>query len=411
MFLTSFNIFRRMENYVNVNFFWGGRIIRRGDDIRYSKDLGGQRYVMLGTKYEEFRGIVYEVMGINPNHWDVKMSYKYPQVGIGNVASHFLIGQITSDMDVDRLLSIPRTMMMGLGDVSVFLEVEKVQEDDPYSYGHNMHSSYQEDTGTSNQFPEFGTAGWSDYYFGGGDDYQGHVGGSSSYAIQQSQQNADYQLQDYYTPTDYIEPSPRVHPLAGRELALVHENSEYDNASSSSEDLDYRSSDDDEYVSEDEAEEEVPRTAVIETAIIEDGRHVPRAPWFETEAYTPIVLHNRDANYNIVDPENENLYVGQMFSDKTMLVNAVRTVHINSNRMYIVVRSNPDQFIAKCTVQNCPWRLRAAKKKRHGFFEITKYTEHICLCDHPTQDHKKITARLVGDIVKPHVRFSFSDVM
>lgn len=109
-----------MEGCVNVNFLWGGRIIRREDgDITYSTEPNYMRYVMLGTNYEELKAIVYETMNISPYHWNVKLSYKYPQIGIGNVVKGYYLAQITSDVDVARLLSIPRTMQMGLGDVSM----------------------------------------------------------------------------------------------------------------------------------------------------------------------------------------------------------------------------------------------------------------------------------------------------
>ena len=83
-------------------------------------------------------------------------------------------------------------------------------------------------------------------------------------------------------------------------------------------------------------------------------------------------------------------------------------MHISTNRMYIVARSNHDQFIAKCIVEACPWRLRAAKRKKYGFFEISVCTKHECLVDHPTQDHKKISAKFIADLVKPHVSYLIS---
>lgn len=95
-------------------------------------------------------------MNINPNHWDAKMSFKYPQIGRGNVITGFYLGHIISDMDVDNLLRIARTMQMGLGDVSVFLEADKVQVEEPYSLSTHpikLPTHY----GTISQFPDFGT--------------------------------------------------------------------------------------------------------------------------------------------------------------------------------------------------------------------------------------------------------------
>lgn len=41
-----------LEGCVNVNLFWGGKIIRRGDDIRYSNDPKAMHYVSFETIYE-----------------------------------------------------------------------------------------------------------------------------------------------------------------------------------------------------------------------------------------------------------------------------------------------------------------------------------------------------------------------
>lgn len=124
-----------MEDYVNVNFFWGGEIIRRDDDVRYSIDLKCMRYIKWGTSYEELKDIVYEVMQISRLHWKIDMSCKYPQLGVGNVISSFFVAKITCDDDVRRILSIPQRMMMGMGDVSLYIDSESIVPNDPFVHG------------------------------------------------------------------------------------------------------------------------------------------------------------------------------------------------------------------------------------------------------------------------------------
>ena len=227
------------------------------------------RYVSLGTNYAELKGIVYEIMNINPSHWSVKMSYKYPQLGIGNVVTGYYLGHISSDGDVDRLLSIPRMMQMGLGDVSVFVEAENIQVDEPYSYDYSMPSqptqtSYEHPYVSGSQIPDFGTVGWSNYYYDGGcsnDGYHGHAGGSSSQVVQQSH-HVDYsRMEEYYSRTDDVDMSPPRHTVTGRELALIHENPKY-NGDSSTEDSDDFSSDDEDGPSEDDVED-ITRNCVV----------------------------------------------------------------------------------------------------------------------------------------------------
>ena len=107
---------------------------------------------------------------------------------------------------------------------------------------------------------------------------------------------------------------------------------------------------------------------------------------------------------HIFDPQYSKLSVGSMFWDKETLVAAVRAAHIFSDRNYLVERSSPKKFKAKCVVPGCPWKLRAAKKEKHAIFEITVCPmNHTCLVQQPMQDHAKISRMLISKIVKPHV--------
>lgn len=76
-----------------------------------------------------------------------------------------------------------------------------------------------------------------------------------------------------------------VNRTTGRELALIHENDEYAQHSSSSENLD-EFGDDGKEDSEDGEEE------VLRPNLLLDEHNVMRIPWFETEEYTPITIIN-----------------------------------------------------------------------------------------------------------------------
>ena len=67
-----------MDCYVSVNFFWGGKVLRQGGLINYSIDPKQMQYVQIGTSYEELKNIIFGLMQISRDHWDVNMSYKYP---------------------------------------------------------------------------------------------------------------------------------------------------------------------------------------------------------------------------------------------------------------------------------------------------------------------------------------------
>lgn len=117
------------------------------------------RFVKHGSTYEDLKAVVFEVMNISPYHWDVKMSFKYPQLGIGNVVTGYYLRHISSDDDVRKMLSVPRQMQMGYDDVSVFIEAEnKVSDDQPW-YSQPTQQSYEHEYGRS-QYSKQVTAGW-----------------------------------------------------------------------------------------------------------------------------------------------------------------------------------------------------------------------------------------------------------
>ena len=80
-----------MDGYVNVNFFLGGEIIKQDNDILYSLDPKEMMFVKLGTSYEELRDIVFQLMHISRHHWDVKLTVKYPRIGVANLVTGFFV--------------------------------------------------------------------------------------------------------------------------------------------------------------------------------------------------------------------------------------------------------------------------------------------------------------------------------
>ena len=147
------------------------------------------------------------------------------------------------------------------------------------------------------------------------------------------------------------------------------------------------------------------RREQVPTALaLVNQQHVPRAPWFITEEYTSTTMDNSNDMYLDYDPDHVDLSVGSMFNDKQSLINAIKKMHIGTNRSYLVKRSNKYQLIVKCKKTDCSWRLRAALKVSHGYFQITKLNDkHICMVNQALQDHDKISSRMISKIVKPLV--------
>ena len=156
---------------MNVNFFWGGEIVQDNNDMYYSQDPKKMQYIKYGTTYEEMKLVVYDLMQISPSHWKLKMSYKYPRLDNFNLVIGCYLMEITCDADVTRMLSIPKTMQMGYGDVSMFIEAEQIVSDQPNSFQQNWqsqptHASYEEQYGGTG-YPPHNTGGWSDHFFQG----------------------------------------------------------------------------------------------------------------------------------------------------------------------------------------------------------------------------------------------------
>ncbi|XP_063940265.1 uncharacterized protein LOC135149197 [Daucus carota subsp. sativus] len=133
--------------------------------------------------------------------------------------------------------------------------------------------------------------------------------------------------------------------------------------------------------------------------------HEPRAPWFTSQDYEPVVVSNRDPLVSLAfDPAADDLNEGALFASKDILISAVKEAHIKTDRNFFVEKSSTSVYKVKCVVRDCNWKLRAAKKKTHGLFQITNCPEqHTCLLDRPTQDHRKISAKMIGCLVAPYV--------
>lgn len=68
------------------------------------------QYIIVGTTYEGLKNIVYQLMNISFYHWNIKIRYKYTQIGVHNIVRGYYIGKITTYMDVSRMLSISLTI-------------------------------------------------------------------------------------------------------------------------------------------------------------------------------------------------------------------------------------------------------------------------------------------------------------
>ena len=389
--------------------------MKQDNDVIYTADPKEMRFIEFGTTLEELHDIVYEVMNISRHHWNLKLSFKYPRLGVGNLVTGYFVKSIRSDDDVRRMLSIPGRFLYGMGDVWMFVEAESVaQQSQPYeapwtqqsgqshtfldsqqydgNYAGNCGGGYGGDYGGS----ELGSmAGWSNSVFQSGYNY-GTVG-HTEVAEEDIQLSQPRQTRDR---------------SAAVNLALHGDEEDEENATeralTTSDDLDWNLSDEEvEEESEDfsEADSDEVREGNTSLQTRDMSVYVPRAAWFGSQQYETEIVSNVDTIMSHgFNPSVDELGVGAMFRNKEVLISAVKEAHIKMNRNFVVQKSTTQKYKVKCTVYDCKWKLRAAKKKQHGMFEITECPEtHTCLLDRPTQDHKKISAKMIGSLVAPHV--------
>ena len=226
----------KMDGYVNVNFLWGGEIIKQDNDVLYSLDPKEMKYVKLGTSFEELRDMVFGLMHISRHHWDVK----YPRIGVGNLVSGFFVKSVKSDDDVSRILSIPVRFHLG-GDVSLFTKAESIaqpsqQYGGPFTqqsgqtaaagqianYVENYGGSFRGDYGGNYGQSEFGgMPGWfSGYNYGTVGKFGGGSSNTGRFVVEEVVEEDDLSGR---------QPSPRRQtPKRGATIALALENEEED---------------------------------------------------------------------------------------------------------------------------------------------------------------------------------------
>uniref|UniRef100_A0A2N9FK77 Transposase MuDR plant domain-containing protein n=1 Tax=Fagus sylvatica TaxID=28930 RepID=A0A2N9FK77_FAGSY len=86
---------------------------------------------------------------------------------------------------------------------------------------------------------------------------------------------------------------------------------------------------------------------------------------------------------------------GLIFSNKADVQYAAKIYSIKRNQRYKVYESNLTQWGINCT-NGCSWKLRACQRKKHGLWEITKYSgPHTCTNIDVSKDGKMLDSNLI----------------
>ena len=84
-------------------------------------------------------------------------------------------------------------------------------------------------------------------------------------------------------------------------------------------------------------------------------------------------------NYNIANSSGE-FVVGQVFSSKVALQDAVKLYSIKAHQQYVVIASSKKLLMLRCKKVKdcqCSWKLRAMVVKDTSFFAINNYKVQI----------------------------------
>lgn len=73
-------------------------------------------------------------------------------------------------------------------------------------------------------------------------------------------------------------------------------------------------------------------------------------------------------------PDNEDLYVEQLFETKKELQESVHLIVLKYNFEFRVKKSNRSLLTLSCVNDSCSWRLQATKMDTNECFVIHKYT-------------------------------------
>lgn len=108
-------------------------------------------------------------------------------------------------------------------------------------------------------------------------------------------------------------------------------------------------------------------------------------------------MSSRTSNCSRTVPDDEDLYVEQLFETKKDLQEAVHRIALRHNFEFKVKKSDKSTYTIICIDDSCQWRLRATKIDTNEFFVIRKYArEHTCEVGIRRNDHRQARAWFIG---------------
>ncbi|KAK2643594.1 hypothetical protein Ddye_025357 [Dipteronia dyeriana] len=99
------------------------------------------------------------------------------------------------------------------------------------------------------------------------------------------------------------------------------------------------------------------------------------------------------------------LEVGELFPSKRQLQSQIRSYAFNNRFQTRVFKSDTTRYQVRCIVEDCNWRLRAAKVHNSDYFQIRKFdNQHTCSTEARFPHQRQTSARVIGEHIQEKFR-------
>ncbi|KAK2645935.1 hypothetical protein Ddye_021130 [Dipteronia dyeriana] len=97
-------------------------------------------------------------------------------------------------------------------------------------------------------------------------------------------------------------------------------------------------------------------------------------------------------------PVTMRLEVGELFLSKRQLQSQIGSYAFTNQFQTRVFKSDTTRYQVRCIVEDCNWRLRAAKVHNSDYFQIRKFdNQHACFTEARFPHQRQSSARVIGE--------------
>ncbi|XP_050208954.1 uncharacterized protein LOC126659644 [Mercurialis annua] len=103
----------------------------------------------------------------------------------------------------------------------------------------------------------------------------------------------------------------------------------------------------------------------------------------------------------VTEPSIKDIYVGQIFKDKKIMITSFCFYTIANHFQYKVSKSCPKEYIVNCLDDNCKWTVRASRDGKTSMFIVRRVNNiHICPPEIRMEDKRQATSSIIGEYIK-----------